>query len=277
MKKTMGSAAALVAGMAIALTGCGATGGSDGGNGGGGASQAQDVKVGDTVPVKELAQRISGATSEKKTVAVEMNSENEKVTGAVRLGDTPAFTMKGDMESAPMEMVYIDKTLYLSGDGVDQVSGGKKWIKITADGTDMMSKMMGPVIGVFENITDPGKLIGGIDGDAKVKSTSGDETTYEITLTAEQQKKLAEKLDPNKGSSSSSTSAPSASAADQKIELTVDKDNLPVRTRATNSSTPMEVTYSDWGKDVTIEAPPAGEVGTAQMPEMSSGSTGATL
>ena len=101
----------------------------------------------------------------------------------------------------------------------------------------------------------------------KQEDLNGKPTThYSVTV---DMKKYADKVDP--ALKSTLDKAIEAGVTNYPMEVWVDQENLPVRiTTATPFTNPttqkpdqvkMTMDYSDWGKTVTVSAPPADQVG----------------
>ncbi len=87
-----------------------------------------------------------------------------------------------------MQIVYLDKVMYMGGDSFAEVTGGKKWIKIDPEGEDLMSKSMGPMLGQMESaIGNPADALKAYEGaKATVTKVEDGAVTYSVKLTKEQ-------------------------------------------------------------------------------------------
>jgi hypothetical protein len=265
MKRTLVSLAAVAA---LALTGCGSDGGNgSSGSGGSGAGQSQSAqpigKVGDTMPATELAERTEAAMKKAGTAKMTTTGDGSDLTGELDYSDGLAYRMSGTSDGEPMEMVYVDKILYMGGDSFAEMTGGKKFIKIDPEGEDLMSKMMGPLLGVLEQAANPSSMLAGLDGvDSTVVAVEGDKTTYETKMTAAQLKAATEKLVGGE--------LPPEAAKDIKDSTmlqTVDGEGRLTKVEVTGGSG-TTVNYTDHGAPVSVEAPPASEVGTLDLDSM---------
>jgi len=222
----------------------------------------------------DLAGAVSGnkkASSAKMSMDVAGGpAASIKANGEFQLGDNAAMHMKMDMASlGSMEMTLINKTLYmkLPASAASQMGAGDKpWVKISPDGTDPLSKSLGPMVQNLDSNFDIAKQMeqvkaaGSIDKTAK-ETLNGEQTThYWLTI---DMKKAAQNLpDPEMRKLAEQAS----SVGSIKEELWVNADNLPVQlvvaTPAIQGQTAtVTVKYTDWGKPVTIQAPPADQVG----------------
>jgi hypothetical protein len=150
-----------------------------------------------------------------------------------------------------------------------EVEPGKPWVKITADGNDPLSKVLGAVVKAMQQSADISKSLdnmkaaGTLTKSAQEKLDGTDVTHYWITV---DMAKLAQSLaDPTLKDAMLKAVASGAKTTNE--EAWVTKDNLPVKFTvevpgANGAKTSVTATYSDWGKPVNITAPPANEVGT---------------
>jgi hypothetical protein len=166
--------------------------------------------------------------------------------------------------SEELEMIMLDKVLYINGIGMEL--GDKEWLKIDMSDPDSLFGMLGrsadPEM-MFKAMEEPAEfeLVGTEEVDGV------DTNRYRIVM------------DTSSYAEAMEIPAQMASSLpeDIAVEMWVDGDDLPRRFRqevevpamggrpATTSTT--EGTYTDYGAEVTIEAPPASEVAD-QMPGM---------
>lgn len=156
-----------------------------------------------------------------------------------------------------LEMVMLDKVLYLTGVGMDV--GGKKWVKIDMSDPDSLFGMLGrstdPEL-MFKAMEEPKEfeLLG-------TEEVDGVETNhYRVVMDTAAYAEAMEMP----------AAITSSMPEDIAVEMWVDADDQPRQFRqelelpamgggpATTSTT--EGTFSDYGTEVTIEAPPASEV-----------------
>lgn len=158
-----------------------------------------------------------------------------------------------------LEMIMLDKVLYMTGAGMGMDMGDKKWLKIDMSDPDSLFGMIGrstdPAL-MFKAMEEPKdfELLGSEEVD-------GVETNhYRVVMDTAA---YAEAMEIPAQMSS-------ALPEDIAVEMWVDADNLPRRFRqevelpamggGEASTSTTEGTYGDYGTDVTIEAPPASEV-----------------
>lgn len=229
------------------------------------AAAQPSAAVGDVMALKDLAERSSAAIRAKRTVQVAQTvGDAATSTGQIDYAESgPRLAMTTNASGRQVDVVYTDGVMYLGGDSLSTLSGGKKWVKLDPDGTDLMSKMMAPVLTQMEssmsNPADQLKVFA--DVDATVSAVEDGATTYTIKLTQEQ---LAASVKAaTKGLPGGLSDAAVARLADGlTYTMTVDAGYLPSEMVVDVPNGPVTVTYSKWGEPVTITAPAADEVGT---------------
>ncbi|MCE1178012.1 MAG: hypothetical protein LWW86_03155 [Micrococcales bacterium] len=277
---------ALAAGTALAaaltLGACGGSGTATKESASAGAAGA-DAKVGDTVPLAELSKDMTAALKKAGTVKTkaDMGGEGGAMVGEISYkGSSPAMhmTMTGGA-AGDSEIILLDKTMYMSGESMKALSNGKKWVKISADGDDMMSKMVGPMLNQMDSLSDPSATYSKLSGvNSTVTKVEGDNVTYETKISGEQLKQLAQDQ-LKQMASGAATSIPTdsiPSMSPMTITQVVDKEGRPTNvtmTGGTSATEKMTMTYSDYGADFEVTAPPAAEVGQLEMPALPSASS----
>lgn len=229
------------------------------------------AKVGDTVPLKDIAAKSSKAVEEKGTAHL---TTTTKAAGATEAdvdftGSSPKMSMTMTQEGETVEMVYVDKVMYMGGDSFTEMTGGKRWIKIDPKGEDMMSKAMGPLLSQMESsMGNPAEQLEAYgDARAKVTKVDGGVTTYEITLS---KKQLAAALEKQTEAlpGISEKALEQIPAEGLTYTMSIDENALPVTFSMDIAGEQLEMTYSKWGEPVDIKAPAASEVGTFEMPDL---------
>lgn len=264
------SIAAVAAAAALALTGCG----SDTATGTGtkapvtqSSTAAAPATAGESVDFAAIATESAAAVKDKKSAHMAMSMGSQGTVDAdVNYATTPP-SMKMSMKSAgeAMQIVYIDKVMYMGGAMFAQMAGGKKWIKIDPKGTDPMSKQMAPMLSQIEtSMANPVEAIAALkDVKATVKSSDSSSTTYTVTLTKAQLQEMSKAQGGAPGVAGDSLDALPASVA---YDYTIGTDKLPQKMTMAVGGQTMTMTFSKWGEPTSIVAPPASEVGTFTMP-----------
>jgi hypothetical protein len=221
----------------------------------------------------EFYPAVMEALREAETFAFTLSSSTEgtdagtmEMDGVMRYDDQGVdLQASGVAQGAQeLEMIMLDKVLYMTGMGMDL--GGKKWLKIDMSDPDSLFGMLGkstdPQL-MFKAMEEPKsfELLG-------TEEVDGVETNhYEVVMDTSAYAEAMEIPAQMAGSL----------PEDIAVEMWVDADDLPRQFRqelelpaaggVEPSTTTTEGTYSDYGADVTIEAPPASEV-SDQMPGM---------
>lgn len=274
--------------LVIALAGCG--GGSDNASGNG-SGEALTSPFGSA---QELVLAASAQTeksrSSKFTLDMPVEGQELKASGEGRYdGENSALSMTVDASGEITELIMVDRVMYVKAEGLGEATGGKPWMKISADGSDPMSMMMGKMFGELVKNTDPAKVLGQVKDAGTITRSEQAEldgqqaTHYSIDLEfaklVDQQAGMGipqEMLDKMKEKAGDLTLP---------MELWLNSDQLPLQMtmdmaalnkaaeQLSGQSPPaaadagkMIVKYTDWGAPVTIEAPPADQVGEFAMP-----------
>lgn len=216
----------------------------------------------------EFYPAVMGALQEAETFAFSISTSTDSAgAGAMDMQGVMRYDDGGiDMEATGsgqgadgLEMIMLDKVLYLTGAGMGMDLGDKKWLKIDMSDPDSIFGMLG-------KSTDPALMFRAMEEPKEfellgTEEVDGVETNhYRVVMDTAA---YAEAMEIPAQMSS-------AMPKDIAVEMWVDADNLPRKFRqelevpamagGQASSSTTEGTYSDYGTDVTIEAPPASEV-----------------
>jgi hypothetical protein len=213
------------------------------------SSAAAAAKAGDTVDGAALAERMTDAMikSGSGTLTMDLGAQ-----GSAK----GSFTMKDGKMAQSMEMGIQGQTLQIvSTGGVIYMKGlpgsEKPWVKIDPKGTDPLSKMFAGLTG---DMGDPRQLATALKGSrATVVSSSADQKVYDVTI------------DPT-ALLGGSTATASPSAQPVKARYTLDGQDRPTKMTVDAQGQTISIVFADWGKAVTVTAPPADQVGTFQLP-----------
>lgn len=274
MKRTIITALALSG--ALALGACGSTDADTGTKAGTSqeAPAAASAKVGDTVDLAELGAKSSAAVKAKRTshMTMDLGSEGTAEADVDYSGASPKMAMSMTTSGEKLQIVYIDKVMYMGGESFAEMSGGKKWIKIDPNGKDMMSQMMGPMLGQMESsVSNPAGELANLKGvKATVSKVDASGTTYAVKLTPEQIKEMVKNQAagiPGVSEDSLKKMIESNQMPDGlTYDLTIDAEGLPSTIVTGMKGATVKMTYSKWGEPVDVKAPAASEVGTFELP-----------
>ncbi len=236
-----------------------------------GLQEGDEVDPGDFVDT--VSDGVKASTTAHMTIKAGLGSLGE-MSGEGDLdytADPPELAMTMDLPmpgDAKAEMRYVDGVFYMS---LGDLSGGKFW-KLDPSDSDGPLGDMGSMLDQVDPMGTLEKLEPAIDtvtyaGDEDVDGQSLDH--YELTVDPAD---LAKTMD-----------LPDEAKAQLPDDITYDiwlddedrlaKLHLDLPVAGAESS--VDVTASDWGKDVTIEAPPADEV--TEMPDLGSMMPGGTV
>ena len=186
-------------------------------------------------------------------------ADASEMTGVMEYDDDGIALQGSTTGASAMEMVMLDKVLYISGAGLP-LTDGKKWLKVDLSDPDSLFGQVG-------KSTDPTLMFKAMESPAEFELVGTDEVDgvetnhYHVVMDTAS---YVDALD---------LPAEMASYMPEEIgiEMWVDADNQPRKFHQelempdmTGSGKPTvnttEGTYSDFGADVDIEAPPAAEV-----------------
>lgn len=259
-------AASLLATLVLATAACGSESGADTSPGGSAASsdaagsdaELEELDAGEFYPaVMEALQDAETFAFTMETGAVGSDAGSSDMAGVMRYDDE-GIDMQGKSTGAdPMEMILLDQVMYLSGDGLGLTD--KKWLKVDLSDPNSLFGMLGKSTdpeNMFKAMQDPKtfELLGQeeIDGVAT--------NHYNVVMDSAAYAKAMELPD------MVATMMPKEIG----IEMWLDADNqprkfvqemeLPTQGGGEKQASTTTGTYSDFGLDVEIEAPPADEV-----------------
>ncbi|PKW19939.1 hypothetical protein [Saccharopolyspora spinosa] len=218
--------------------------------------------------ISSLVSSAKSSMSEKKTVTVSFEG-----TGAIQsLGSTKCQLDIAQTEMActgPTEMVFTRDGLYIKSPQLAQLSGdpSKPWLKMSAN--DSMAQQLGQLgkINDFGAMLPPGSTI---TASTKEQVDGQDATRYEIVTDLK-----AAVVGAKAEEKAAYEALVGAGVSEIKQTVWLDAEGLPIKA---NSTTPalnvagqqipestMTVRYSDWGKPVQINIPPADQVQEKQQ------------
>lgn len=192
----------------------------------------------------------------------ESGGQSQTMEGQARFGDDGVEMKASSTGAQPMQLILIDQAMYLKS---ADLGTGDKWLKVDLSDPNSLFGMIGKA-------TDPEVMFKAMEAPKKLElvgteEVDGVETNhYRITL------------DPTKYLEAMEFPAAMADMMPKELvtEMWVDGDDLPRKFSQSlevpamgggkPTSTSSEGTYSDFGTDVEIEAPPADQVTEDMFP-----------
>ncbi len=255
----------IAAGLALGLVGCSDSGDVATGEG----TSAEQTTAEQTtqtpepaVPVlteENFASKLAAAQAEAGSAhfeaTIEASGQSGNMSGDIdNLGDLEnvAMDMSFDIGAEQLEIVVLDRALYVKGAGMS-AAPGKPWIKVDVRDPN------NPFSQLFE-ATNPANFTAYLEGvtrfkDMGIESVNGVETRH-YSVTVDTDKMLA--ANPAfEGQDTSTLGLPD----EVTTEVYVDSDNLPIKMSVgMGSAGTFEANFSKYGEPVDVEAPPANKV-----------------
>ncbi|HEV7172972.1 hypothetical protein [Pedococcus sp.] len=207
------------------------------------------LKPGDTVDGAALAMRMTAAMVKAGSGSITMDlAAIGKVSGSFVISSgSMQQQMAMTIQGQAMQIVSTGGLIYMKG----LPGSAKPWVKIDPKAKDAVSKMFAGLTG---NMGDPRQLAKVLQGTkAKVVSTSATATQYDVTI------------DPSKlAGTTGQSAAPSVGLV--KARYTLDAQDRPTEMDVVAGGQDVKVTFGGWGTPVTIQTPPADQVGSFQVP-----------
>jgi hypothetical protein len=263
-------AATLLTTLALSTAACGSDSGSEAATGTDPSASGEETSTeevessGDLeeLDATEFYPAVMGAMEEAGTMGFSVSTSGgpaaTDVTGVMEYAGDTANLQASSTGAQSMDMVVLDKVLYMSGAGLP-LPDGKTWFRVDLGDPDSLFGQIGRAMDpslLFETMQDPKsfELVGSEEVD-------GVETNhYDIVIDTAS---YADALDmPAQMTSMLPDEIP--------MEMWVDGDDrprkflqeveMPAMGGGEATTTTIEGSYFDFGADVTIEAPPAAEV-----------------
>lgn len=233
-----------------------------------GAAGREVRTAGDLVAlVKRAASREKSARITFDTTAA---GRTVRAAGQVRWGAAgPAMTMTMDLPGAgSTQVVVLDDTLFLKLPPGQSPVAGKPWLKISAAGSDPLSRQLAPLLARLRQAGDPTANLDVLAGagpiTGRARETVGGTAATRYTFA----------IDVAKGAATATGTTKEAldklvaiGVKDFRYMLWVDDAGRPVRFVVSevvrDVAATVTGTYSHWGEPVTITAPPASQTASA--------------
>lgn len=196
------------------------------------------------------------------TTVSESGGQSQTMEGQARFGDDGVEMKASSAGPQAMELILIDQAMYLKSPDLDT---GDKWLKIDLSDPDSLFGMIGKA-------TDPEVMFKAMEAPKKIELLG----TEEVDGVATNHYRVT--MDPSKYLAAMEFPASMGDMLPEELvtEMWVDGDDLPRKFSQTldvpsvsggkPTTTTSEGTYSDFGTDVEIEAPPADQVTEDMFP-----------
>jgi hypothetical protein len=273
MHKRIGLIAGGAAVTLAAVTGCTSAAKSSGASTNGGTTTGGSNPV-QLSPVA-LIQAALGKASNDKTVHVTGTISTPSGSGTINAQEqfSPSVEMSMNMSlsGSNISEILVGDTLYLKVSQLSSMLGGKAWAKINLSSLGSLGSSVQSLIGSAKN-TDPTAQLQPLLASGDVHKV-GTETVdgvqadhYSGTVdpaTAFDSSQAAKNLTPAQIAQLKSM-LQAGGVTKETIDVWVASDGLPVREQVTangnSGATKVDMHLSDWGKPVSITAPPADQV-----------------
>ena len=268
--------AAVGTALALSLVACNGTNGTATGQGQGGNGNGGGLSI--MSNVADLASQVdkgaSSSNSAKITLDATMQGQAIKATGEYQLKPSVAMDMTMNTPEGAMHMVLVDNVLYIQlPESERSQMGGKPWVKISANGDDPVSKMLGSMLSTVSDNVDVTKQIEQIKNAGTITKSAQEnldgQQVVHYWIDVDVQKLAAQQT--NEVMKSALESLAKQGTKTLKYEMWVRGDGLPAKFTTqmpVGAGQPVAVTvgFTDWGKPVSVQAPPADQVG--EMPKI---------
>jgi len=223
-----------------------------------------EAPAGDISP-EEFGKRVSEAQAEAETGHMEAEFDPEAGGQSVTMpmegdfvsSDDPehvAMSTSMDMPAQQMDMIVLDKAMYMSGAGMG--TAGKPWIKLDLDDPN---SPLGDVSQLYES-SDPQAFTAYLDVATSVTDEGGesidgvDTTHYVVTVDTK-------KMYDNPAFGGKQALSQLGLGKETTIDTWVDGDFRPVQIEMDlGKAGSLTAHYTKWGEELDIEAPPASKV-----------------
>lgn len=241
--------AVCAASIALSVAGCGGTAPATSPTGTSASSATTSTSPsrptsGASIDAADLGKRVSAAIKKAGTGAMTITAANVKILSDFDLtGAKPKQHLTVTAGAQTMEMTTIDGILYLKG--MTKASDGKPWVKVDPEKDALVAGLVKGMSGSAFGTDSVDTLF--FAATVTFVSADANGTTYDVTI--------------DSGKLVTSTASASVPGKIVKATYVVDPQDRPAKVTTELSGEATTVTYGDWGKAVTIAAPPADQVG----------------
>ncbi|WP_033293835.1 hypothetical protein [Amycolatopsis jejuensis] len=225
----------------------------------------------DAVSAATIAGRTAKFTADVTTGTLVSHGEGQAKFDAAGT----SLSMTTDYVGEPLELRLVAHTLYakVPESARDQVSDGKSWVKVSPDGSDPFSQVLGGSLAQLAEQNDPARTLDQVRTAGTVASS--EETTldgasaehYRLTVDLA---KLGSQLPA--GLPAEALTHLGGQGTTVPLDLWLDPQHRPLQLildlspvlKATGETGAAQVKarYTDWNTPVTVDAPPPAEIGT---------------
>lgn len=270
-------------GIALSALTLAVTLGACGGNAGDGGTATDTGEPGTgtstrSMSLVDLAKSIGDETADASSAHMRITAvaAGQSITGEGDLtfgSSDPAMTMDIATQEGAVSMVFVDGVLYVKVP--QEIEPDKPWLKLDPKSDNPIAKSLGGLNDQLGRNADPRAALREFEKSGEITATEketleGTETTH-YTITVDVRKLADNQSDPT--AKKALRAASDAGMTEFPVDMWVNEEDLPVRLivatptpngQGGTTSTKVQVDYSDWGKPVTVEAPPAAQ--TAELP-----------
>lgn len=237
---------------------------------------------GDSVAFADAHALADGATAAvhektaKFTTDVTAGTMRSKSEGQARFaGAGTALAMTTDFVGEPLELRLIDKGVFakVPESYREEVPGGKPWVKVSADGTDPFSQVLGGSLDQLAKQNDPGRALDQLrragtltgSGHAELDGVSAEHYRLELDM-GRLGGDLPAGLSPEAvGELRGEVKIPMElwlDDAHRPLQVTLDLAPVLAASGVPDSAQARITTrYTDWGTQVDVQAPPPDQIG----------------
>lgn len=239
-----------------------------------GAGTGTDNAAGANLTKDNFSQQLTAAQSNAKSLHLSGNitaaGQALSLSGDLAIGDQSLKSLQADLtmklQGKSLEMILVDGSIYINGSDLGMTtSPGKPWIKASLSDS---KNSMGSAYNQLLSQMDPAnmsKAFQAISTFNKVGSQSVDgvaATHYLVTVdTAKALKAMGMSQVGAKPLAQALASMPKTLSYD----VWVDSSSRPVEIKTDFSGSKLDLHFSNWGKAVTVKAPPASKVTTLSL------------
>ncbi|WP_158892473.1 hypothetical protein [Amycolatopsis anabasis] len=289
MRKTTLAGAGLA--LILTLTACG------GGSGDGGQAAPQPAPAaaadGPFTSATDLVRAASAKTTQSKTAKFSMEAggggQTMKAQGQLRIaGENVEMAMVMDAGGQNLEVRLIDRAFYVKAP--EAAEPGKPWAKLSLDGQDPLSKLLGGMMDQAAKQSDPTKLLDQMQKAGTITKSEPAQLDGQATTLYHLDVDLAKAMDQSLESMPKEIVAQVKDKLDKElkgkkitmpmqvwlnseqlpVQIVVDSSEIAKAAGAPAGQQEMKATikYTDWGGAVDVQVPPADQVKELKMPEI---------